>query len=342
MEKTNVIETKRETRDEELSKELLQDLFWTMLLARRTDERAWVLHRQGKIAFHVSAIGHEATQVGAGFALRRGQDWVAPYYRDLALLFAMGMTPREFVLGLMGKREEPNSGGRQMPSHWSLKRANVISHSAPVATQTTHAVGIALGIKMHKEDTVVLATIGEGSTAQGEWYEGVNWAAIHKLPVIFLIENNLYAISERQDKQMAVKSAAEKACGLGLEGVSVDGTNVLAVYRAVKEAADRARAGEGPSVVESVSYRITPHTSDDDDRTYRTREEVEEHKKNDPLLIARAALQAQGALSAEEYNQMEEKAKTMVDEAVRYAEQAPYPTPDEGSYPVYAEEVRRD
>src|SRR5512146_1465763 len=239
-----------------LSQEMLLEMFWTMLLSRRIDERAWVLHRQGKIAFHVSAIGHEAVQVGAGFALRRGHDFVAPYYRDLALLITMDLTPLEFVLGLMGKRDEPTSGGRQMPSHWSLRRANVISHSAPVATQTSHAAGLGLAIKLKKDDRIVLTTVGEGSTAQGEWYEGVNWAAIHQLPVIFLVENNRYAISSTQDTEMAVKSVAEKACGLGLPGVSVDGTDVFSVYRVVKEAADRARSGGGPTVIEALAYRI--------------------------------------------------------------------------------------
>ena len=199
----------------DLSNETKIEMFWMMLLARRLDERAWVLHRQGKIAFHISGIGHEAAQVGAAYALRRGYDWVAPYYRDLAMMLCLGMTPAEFAMGLFGKKGDPDSGGRQMPSHWSLKRANVLSHSAPVATQCPHAAGIALAIKLRGDDKVVLASLGEGSTSQGEWYEAVNWAAIHQLPVIFLVENNQYAISERVEKQMAVKSPAEKACGLG-------------------------------------------------------------------------------------------------------------------------------
>ncbi|HEX7975035.1 MAG TPA: thiamine pyrophosphate-dependent enzyme, partial [Anaerolineales bacterium] len=128
----------------ELSSEQKREMYWMMLLARRLDERAWILHRQGKIAFHISAIGHEAAQVAAACAIKPGYDWVTPYYRDLALMLALGLTPREFVLGLMGKREEPSSGGRQMPSHWSLKRANVVSHSSPVATQAPHASGIGL------------------------------------------------------------------------------------------------------------------------------------------------------------------------------------------------------
>ncbi|HEX9011968.1 MAG TPA: thiamine pyrophosphate-dependent enzyme, partial [Anaerolineaceae bacterium] len=123
---------------DDLSNETLREMYRIMLLSRRTDERAWTLHRQGRIAFHISAIGHEAAQVGAAFAIRRGEDFVAPYYRDLALMLALGLTPREFMLGLLGRADEPSSGGRQMPSHWSLRRANVISHSSPVATQAPH------------------------------------------------------------------------------------------------------------------------------------------------------------------------------------------------------------
>lgn len=316
------------------------EMYRLMLLARRLDERAWVLHRQGKIAFHISGIGHEAAQVGAAFAIRRGSDWVTPYYRDLALMLSLGMTPAEFIMGLMGKRDEPNSGGRQMPSHWSLRRANAVSHSAPVATQAVHAAGIGLAIKLRGEDKVVLTTIGEGSTSQGEWYEAVNWAAVHHLPVIFIVENNQYAISERAEKQMAVQSAADKACGLGLPGIMVDGTDVFTVQRAVKDAVDHARAGNGATVIETRMYRITPHSSDDDDRSYRSREEVEENKRRDPLLLARARLQEEGLLSESLYDEMDAQIKAAIEEAVRQAEAAPYPAGEDALHPVYAEEVR--
>lgn len=322
-----------------LSEPQQMDMFWYMLLARRLDERAWVLHRQGKIAFHISGIGQEAAQIGAAFALRKGEDWVVPYYRDLALMLYLGYTPREFMLSLMGKREEPSSGGRQMPSHWSLRRANVVSHSAPVATQTPHAVGIALAIKMRREDKVVLTTIGEGATSQGEWYEAVNWAAIHRLPVIFMVENNRYAISEPVEKQMAVEGAAAKACGLGLEGIAVDGTDALAVYDAVAQAVEKARRGEGPTLIEARMYRLTPHSSDDDDRSYRSREEVEAHKRRDPLLRMRQHLEAQGWLSAERLQAMEAEIKALVDTAVNEATQAPYPAPEEAAGPVFCTEV---
>ncbi len=322
-----------------LSNELKKEMFWIMLLSRRLDERAWVLHRQGKIAFHISGIGQEAAQVGAVYAIEKGKDWLVPYYRDLAMMIAMGMTPTEFVLSLMGKVGEPTSGARQMPSHFSLHHANIVSQSAPVATQSPHASGIALGIKMDGKDEVVLTTIGEGATSQGEWYEAVNFAAIHELPVVFLVENNKYAISVPQEKQMAVASAADKACGLGLPGIEVDGTQVFDVYDLVLEAVENARNGKGPSVIEANMYRLTPHSSDDDDRSYRTREEVEEHKKRDPILLTKKELIDEEIITEDEYLKMEEKAKAEVDQAVEAAREAPYPKGEDAAHPVYAQEV---
>jgi 2-oxoisovalerate dehydrogenase E1 component alpha subunit len=324
-----------------LSKDQLKEMFATMLLARRLDERAWVLHRQGKIAFHISGIGQEAAQVGAAFALRRGEDWVAPYYRDLALMLALGLTPRDFVLSLMGKQAEPSSGARQMPSHWSMRSAKVISHSSPVATQACHAAGVGLALKLRGEDHIVLTTIGEGSTAQGEWYEAVNWAAIHKLPVVFVVENNVYAISVRADKQMAVASAADKAAGLGLPGVSVDGLDAVASYEAVAQAAARARAGEGPTLIEARVHRLTPHSSDDDDRSYRPRDEVEAMKQEDPLDRFRSLLLEQQVLSPDDLAEQDEQAKAAVEDAVDFALQAPYPPALEAGHPVFVEDVRR-
>jgi 2-oxoisovalerate dehydrogenase E1 component alpha subunit len=254
---------------------------------------------------------------------------------------ALGMTPREFALGLMGRRGEPNSGARQMPSHWSLRRANVVSHSSPVATQTPHAAGIALGIKMRGDEAVVLTSIGEGSTSQGEWYEGVNWAAVHQLPVIFFVENNYYAISVRQEKQMAVVGAAAKAAGLGLPGVSVDGLDVAQVYEVVAEAAARARRGDGPTVVEARVHRLTPHSSDDDDRSYRPRDEVEAMKAGDPLAALQKNLLADKVLTAKAQEQIEAETAAAVDDAIRFAEAAPYPDESEAEYPVYVEDIRR-
>ncbi len=320
-----------------LSKDTMREMFWTMLLARRTDERAWVLHRQGKIAFHISGIGQEGAQVGAAYALRKGYDWVTPYYRDLALMMALGYTARDFMFAAMGKEGEVTSRGRQMPSHFSLKSSNIVSHSAPVATQAPHAAGIGLAIKLNKQDQVVLSTVGEGSTSQGEWYEALNFSSVHNLPVVFMVENNLYAISEPVDRQMAVPGPADKACGLGLDGRAVDGTDLFAVYEEVSKAVEKARKGGGPTLIEARMYRITPHSSDDDDRTYRTRQEVDEHKKSDPLTIARKSLEDAGILTAEQVEGMEARARQIVDEAVQEATQAPYPPLEVGMTGVYAE-----
>lgn len=324
-----------------IAKQTMLDWFWTMLLARRLDERAWLLHRQGKIAFHISGIGQEAAQVGAVAALEMGKDWVVPYYRDLAMMIHLGLTPRDYLLSLMGKAGEPTSGGRQMPNHWSLRKMNVVSHSSPVATQTVHASGIGLGIKMRGEQSVVLTSIGEGSTSQGEWYEALNWAAIHKLPVIFMVENNEYAISVREDQQMAVKNVGDKACGLGLPGIVVDGLDPVEVYAATKEAVELARSGGGPTLIEAKVHRMTPHSSDDDDRSYRPREEVEAMKTQDPLDVLRKKLLEKKQLSAADDEQLQEKARQQVEDAVSFAEAAPYPDVSEGRHPVFVEEVQR-
>jgi len=323
--------------DVDLPRQTLLDMYWLMLRSRRVDERAWILHRQGKIAFHISAMGHEAVQAGAAFTLRRGEDWIVPYYRDLTLMLALGYTPREFYLGLYGKQGEPSSGGRQMPSHWGLRRANVVSTSAPVATQIPHAAGIGLGIKLRGDDKIVLTCIGEGSTSQGEWYEGMNWAAVHKLPMICIVQNNVYAISVPMEKQMAVKSVAERAAAFGMPGVTVDGNDALAMYAAMREAVDRARSGGGPTLVEAMTYRPVPHSSDDDDRSYRTRDEVEQWKRRDPILRFRHYLEAHGILNGVLNDEYEARAQAEVDDAVKFAEAAPYPTLESGMGPVYAE-----
>ncbi len=323
----------------ELSKETLLEMYYAMLRSRRLDERSWVLHRQGKIVFHISGMGHEASHIGAAFALKPGKDWLVPYYRDLGLMLCFGLTPREFMLSLYGKKGEASSGARQMPSHFGLRRGNVVSTSAPVATQIPHAAGIGLGMKMRGDDTVVLTCIGEGSTSQGEWYEGLNWAAVHKLPVICLVQNNQYAISVPSHLQMAVPNVADRAAAFGMPGLVVDGNDVLAVYRAMKEAVDRARRGGGPTLIESKTYRPVPHSSDDDDRSYRSREEVNEWKKRDPLLLFKAYLESQGCLPAAVNEDYERKAVAEVDDAQKFAESAPYPEIEWALGPVYATEA---
>jgi len=330
-----------------LTQETLLEMFWFMLLSRRLDERAWVLHRQGKIAFHISGMGHEAAQVGTSFAINRGIDFVHPYYRDLSLMLALGVTPEDFMLSLYGKATGLSGLGRQMPSHFGDKSRNVVSGSSPVATQVPQAAGLAFAIRYKQKlglvdpsDTtqprLALTCLGEGSTSQGEWHEGMNWAGVHKLPFICLVENNLYAISVPMDEQMAVSNVADRANAYGLVGTVVDGNDVLAVYDVLKEAVTRAYNGDGPTLVEAKTYRPVPHSSDDDDRSYRSREEVEAWKKKDPILRFQKFLMEEQLLTQALLDDYESRAKDAVDRAQAAAESAPDPRPEDALGAVYA------
>ena len=329
----------------ELTPERLLEMYYKMLLSRRLDERMWVLHRQGKIAFHISGLGQEGAQVGAAFALKPGFDFVHPYYRDMALVISLGVTPRELMLAVYGKRGEPSSGARQMPAHYGDRRLNIVSGSSPVATQVPQAAGIAFGelykrkvglVAPEAELPVTLTCLGEGSTSQGDFHEALTWAGVYKLPLIVMVENNLYAISVPINKQSAVTDVSERACAYGITGISVDGNDFLAMYKAVRQAVERARHGGGTTLLEARTYRPVPHSSDDDDRSYRTREEVEEWKKKDPILRARAFLTEQGLLGEKLSQDYDECVAAEVDDANKFADEQPYPDVEWGLGPLYA------
>lgn len=320
-----------------LSDETVLQMYETMLLARKLDERMWLLNRAGKIPFVISCQGQEAAQVGAAFALDRTKDYVLPYYRDMGVVLTFGMTPTELMLSAFAKAEDPNSGGRQMPGHFSSKKLRILTQSSPVTTQVAHAVGVALAARMKGENIVSLATFGEGSSNQGDFHESANFAGVHKLPVIFMCENNQYAISVPIKKQLACERVSDRAVGYGMFGATVDGNDPLAVYEVVKKAVERARNGEGPSLIETICYRLTPHSSDDDDMTYRTKEEVEEAKKKDGLYLFRNYLLETGALTDEKDQAINERVDAIVDEATDYAEQAPYAEPESALKYVYEE-----
>lgn len=323
----------------QLTSEDLLQMYWFMLLSRRLDERAWVLHRQGKIPFHISSIGHEALQVAAAYAMNRGVDYSYPYYRDLAFVLTTGMSPDDFMLSLFGKEGELMSGGRQMPSHWSDKAKRIVTQSSVVATQVPQAAGsafainyrISQGLQERDDETqprLAMCSLGEGSTSQGEWHEGMNWAGVHQLPFICIVENNDYAISVPYEKQAAM-TIAERAEAYGVRGVSVDGLDPIKMYDAMKEAVERAYAGEGPTCIEAKCHRLVPHSSDDDDRTYRSKEELADIKADDPLPAFQSKLMEQGILTEEIDGEYEAKAKDIVNKAHRAAESAPYPDPAE-------------
>jgi 2-oxoisovalerate dehydrogenase E1 component alpha subunit len=263
--------------------------------------------------------------------------WV-PYYRDLGVVLVAGLTTLEVFLGVFSKAGDLASGGRQMPSHWGSRRLRIVSHSSPIATQVPHAAGIAYAMRYRGEQAVVASWFGEGATSEGDWHEGLNFAAIHALPVIFVCENNEYAISVRQDRQMAVRDVATRASGYGMPGVVVDGSDVLACYREMRIARDRAIAGAGPSLIECKTYRYLPHTSDDDDKSYRSREEVDQHKHDDPIDRFTAYLFQHGVTDHERVRAMREELKAEVDEAITTAWAAPDPDPATAMRHVFAED----
>ncbi|WP_066047226.1 thiamine pyrophosphate-dependent dehydrogenase E1 component subunit alpha [Robertmurraya korlensis] len=320
-----------------LSDDTVLEMYETMLLARRIDERMWLLNRAGKIPFVISCQGQEAAQVGAAFALDREKDYVLPYYRDMGVVLTFGMTAKDLMLSGFAKEEDPNSGGRQMPGHFGQKKNRIVTGSSPVTTQVPHAVGVALAGKMENKDLVTFVTFGEGSSNQGDFHEGANFAGVHKLPVIFMCENNKYAISVPIEKQLACENVSDRAIGYGMPGVTVDGNDPLEVYKAVKEAADRGRRGEGPTLVETVSYRLTPHSSDDDDRSYRGQEEVAEAKAKDPVLTFASYLTEVGILNDDIAKQINDRIMKQVNEATDYAENAPYAAAESTLKHVYAE-----
>ncbi|MEK4565547.1 thiamine pyrophosphate-dependent dehydrogenase E1 component subunit alpha [Alkalihalobacillus sp. FSL R5-0424] len=321
-----------------LTDETVIDMYEHMLHSRRLDERLWLLNRAGKIPFTISCQGQEAAQIGAAFALDQQKDFILPYYRDLGVVLTFGMTTKELMLSAFAKAWDPNSGGRQMPGHFGHRVKRIVTGSSPVTTQVPHAVGMALAAKMEKKDLVVFTTFGEGSSNQGDFHEGANFAGVHKLPVILMCENNQYAISVPVEKQLGCARVSDRAIGYGMPGITVDGNDPIAVYAAVKEAADRGRRGEGATLIETVSYRLTPHSSDDDDRAYRTREEVEEAKGKDALLTFREYLVKEGLLEEQAEQEMEDRIAQIIDEATEYAEQAPYADPESLHLHVYEEQ----
>jgi 2-oxoisovalerate dehydrogenase E1 component alpha subunit len=245
------------------------------------------------------------------------------------------------MLQHFARKDEPNSGGRQMPGHYGHRRLKIVTGSSPVATQNCHAVGIGLASKMRGVDEVTVVSVGEGGTSKGDWHESLNMAGIHNLPVIFLCQNNQYAISVPVPQQVAGGSVAARGEGYGMPGIEVDGTDPLAVYEVISEAARRARAGDGPTLVEAKTYRLTAHSSDDNDRTYRGREEIEEWRAKEPLPKFRQYLLDQGIATEEELGEIKARIDREVNDATDYAETAPEPSADDTLKHVFASEEEK-
>ncbi len=319
-----------------LSADDVVGMYRTVLLARFVDQKAWNLTRTGKARFYIPGEGQEAAQVGSAWALRAGHDIALPYYRDVGVVLALGMTPYEILLAVLAKGDDPNSGGRQMPNHWGSRRLGIITGSSPIGTQFPHAAGLALASAIRGDDKVTVAWFGEAAASKGDFHEALNFAGIHQLPAVFVCENNGYAISVGMRKQSAVPDVADRAASYGFEGVVVDGNDTLDVYAATQAAVARARGGGGPTLIEAKTYRLMPHTSDDDDRVYRSREEVKAARKRDPVPRLKRYLLEQGLLSPDDAARLEAAAREEVAHACRQAEAAAPPDPATAAERVYA------
>lgn len=303
-----------------LSADDLKSALRLMMLARRTDEKHLMLLKQNKSFFHIGVSGHEAVQIGIAQSLRVEHDWAWTYYRDLAMAYMFGHTPGDHFLGAFGKAEDPASGGRQMPCHHGNRRLHLPTQSSPTGTQFLNAVGCALAGQMDGSDDVTYVAAGEGTASQGEFYEAVNWASREKLPVVFCIQDNGYAISVPASQQTAGGRVGELFKNHpNLEVVFIDGTDLLESHVAGKRAVERARKGEGPTLIHASVIRILPHSSSDDQRKYRDKDELELELKRDPILKLSAYLEEHGIMSAEQIDAMRKDVYREIDEAADWA-----------------------
>ena len=299
--------------------------FTRMILVRTMDERIWALNRQGKVPIAASCQGHEAAQLGSLLAAEKdGNCFLFPYYRGLGLKMCAGLTPTQVMLSFMGKEGEPYSNGRQFPLQGADLAHNIIQISNVVAAGMTQAVGYALGCRMSGDDTVVLTYFGDGASSQGEAHEAMNFAAVHQLPVLFICENNRYAISVPQRYQMAIEDVATRAEGYGFRGLTIDGMDLVQCYEATDQAIKHARQ-QGPVLLEMKVERLMPHTTDDDDLRYRSRDELNDARKRDPVFTLAALLIDQGALTQERVDEIKDQARTAIDEATDTADAAGQP-----------------
>ncbi len=324
------------------SKNLLIKAFRLIYTSRLLDEKIGILLKQGKSSFHMSAGGHEAIQVAAGLSIKMNEDWVFPYYRDQALCLSMGMTIKEILLGFLGKKNDPSSGGKQMPNHFGHKNLNIISVSSTVGSQFTQAVGTTLANKYKNKPGITIVCSGEGGTSQGEFYEALNWASIDKLPVIFLIQNNNYAIS--------VPSIIQKPDGIvsaigntykNLKTYKIDGCNFIKSMEIISEAYEYARNANGPVLIEADVVRLFPHSSSDNQNKYRLDEEIKEIVKKDPLFILKQEILDNKYLDERDFDQIKIEITADINKSVDEALMEEDPSKEEALQYIYSSDKKK-
>src|SRR5215469_9290468 len=345
-----------------LSPQQLVEMYRLMYISRRIDDREILLKRQNKIFFQVSGAGHEAIEVGAALAMKPGYDWFLPYYRDRALCLTLGVTPTEMLLQAVGAATDPASGGRQMPSHWGSRELHIVSTSSSTATQMLHAIGCAEAGRYFnrnpeaaakatgdyreftdvtfKGDEVVLACIGEGSTSEGEFWEAVNTASNKKLPVLFLIEDNGYAISVPVEVNTPGGSISRLVRSFpNLFVAETDGTDFLESYDALRYAAEYCRSRMGPALVHARVIRPYSHSLSDDEANYRPKAERDKELEKDPVTRLSKLLLEQGILGREELDKLHDEVDAEINEAADRALAATLPEPESAYEFVYSPDV---
>jgi pyruvate dehydrogenase E1 component alpha subunit len=321
--------------DPKLSEEDVLRLYRGMCLQRILDNRMLALQRQGRIGFYGPSLGQEAAIVGAAIAMDP-DDWIVPQYREPGAALVRGMPLKELLCQLIGNAEDPVKG-RQMPCHYVYRKGHYLSISSPVGTQLPHAVGIAWAMRLRGDSHAVLVFFGDGATSTADFHSALNFAGVVRAPTVFLCNNNQWAISVPVSKQTASATLAQKATAYGFDGVRVDGMDALAVFRATREAADRARKGGGPTMVEAITYRLGPHSSSDDPSRYRDESEVAIWRARDPIARFRRYLDHAGLWDEAREARLEQDIGEEITQAIQDAERAPPPSRDTLFTDVYAE-----
>jgi pyruvate dehydrogenase E1 component alpha subunit len=312
-----------ESIEPEISEEELRRLYKLMLLTRNLDIRGLQLQRQGRIGFYIGCLGQEAAQIGSAYALKP-DDWILPAYREIGAMLLRGITLNQLMDHYFANAQDVQKG-RQLSNLLGVKTVNYVTGSAPIATQIPQAVGVALAAKIKGDPIVTLTYFGDGGTSENDFHTGMNFAGVFKTPTIFFCQNNHWAISVPISRQTASETIATKAQAYGFEGVRVDGNDILGVYRATKEAVDKARNGGGPTLIEAVTYRMGPHSSSDDPKRYRTEEELAEWQRRDPLVRFRKYLQKKRIWNETDEKKAQDEANRQLDEAIEHAEKVPRP-----------------
>ena len=309
-----------------LSREQIVQAYKNCVSARLIDSKILVLLKQGKVFFHIGGSGHEVAQTATALAMKPGHDWAYPYYRDLAFSLQFGYSIEEIMLEALHRKGGPSSNGFAMPFHYGHKKWRIIAQSSPTGTQYLQAVGTAMGAVKDGRDEVVYVSSGEGATSEGEFHEAVNWASREKLPVIFLIQNNGFAISVPIKDQVSGASVYELVKGYsGLHRYKVDGCDFHSMYEAAAECVAKARNGDGPSLIDAHTVRLLPHSSSDDHRKYRDHKELEEDLKKDPIPRFEKFLVDQGYLQTADFPMLKQEIQARIDAAVDSAEEQQLP-----------------